>query len=132
MNLDHEPKSLNRKRHTHTIHTYPIEYYDFSQISGAGAIFLTSQFEPLRDGVRSLPNQPAILPLWANFNVNTSSLVYYRISKDAVTLQEVARMIYNVNIEFVLFQPTLAVIVTWFQVQLPANNSSKVRHVINC
>lgn len=88
------------------------------QISTAGVVVF-SRFQVLRD-ISPLPQviRPLIAPLWANLNFNESGLVYYRISEDAATLQQVALMIYSVNVELAFFQPTLAVVITWFEAQL--------------
>ncbi len=58
---------------------------------------------------------PVIAPIWIDLDFKSNGLLYYRVSQDPATLQQVASMIAQENPRLSGYQPTLAVIVTWFE-----------------
>ena len=75
------------------------------------------------EGFFDLPNAcpfpcadvPVIAPIWINLNFENNGLLYYRVSHDTATLNQVVDRIAQVNPGLHDYQPTLAVIVTWFE-----------------
>ncbi len=61
---------------------------------------------------------PFIAPLWANLDFFFSGTVYARYSTDQSTLEQVARLIMNVNSALNDYRPRLAVVITWFKGRL--------------
>lgn len=61
---------------------------------------------------------PIIAPLWADFNFTDSGAVYSRVTSDSDTLDQVVEMITNLNPSLSDYQPSLAVVVTWFEPRL--------------
>ena len=57
---------------------------------------------------------PLIAPVWIDLLFSDYGLLYYRVSQDPDTLERVKGMITEVNPMLSGYQPTLAVIVTWF------------------
>jgi hypothetical protein len=66
---------------------------------------------------------PLIAPLWSDFDFSTSGFIYYRQANDSETLNRVQRMITDVNPGLSAYQPTLAVVVTWFEARLRGSTS---------
>lgn len=58
---------------------------------------------------------PIIAPIWIDLDFASNGLLYYRSSQDPATLKQVADMIAQENPGLSDYQPTLAVIVTWFE-----------------
>ena len=56
-----------------------------------------------------------IAPLWADLQVYASGAVYSRVSYDPGTLNQVVRMLTDLNPALSDYQPSLAVIATWFE-----------------
>ncbi len=61
---------------------------------------------------------PAIAPYWADLDFRFRGRIYYRSTQDAGILEQVAEMIANVNPGLNDYQPTEALIVTWFEAML--------------
>lgn len=70
---------------------------------------------------------PVIAPLWADFDFTRTGLVYYRTVEDPPTLQLVASMISSVNPDLLSYQPTWAIVTTWFAAGLYDNSRVEVR-----
>ena len=60
-------------------------------------------------------NVPLIAPIWIDLNFEDFGLLYYRVSQNPSTLERVKAMLIDVNPALSSYQPTLAVIVTWFE-----------------
>lgn len=58
---------------------------------------------------------PVIAPRWTDWTFKETGSIYYRETRDQTTLDQVAEMIADVNPGLGDYQPTLAVIVTWFE-----------------
>ena len=58
---------------------------------------------------------PILAPLWADFDFRVSGAVYSRVTDDSDTLDQVVGMIAGLNPALSDYQPTLAVVVTWFE-----------------
>lgn len=65
-----------------------------------------------------------IAPFWVDFTFRTSGAVYSRATNDQATLDQVAGMIANLNPGFSDYQPTLAVVITWFEARPRSDNSN--------
>ncbi len=65
----------------------------------------------------SLPcsTAPVIAPLWADLDFRFRGRIYYRKTQDSGILEQVVDMIADMNPGLSGYQPTLAVIVTWFE-----------------
>ena len=72
---------------------------------------------------RSTMVVPLLAPLWEDLHFLKSGFVYYRQANDTETLARVRSMIADVNPGLSEFQPTLAVIVTWFEAKRVADSS---------
>ena len=70
----------------------------------------------------TLPRTTMALPLmavlWRDFDFSFSGSIYHRQANDTETLARVRSMIADVNPELSDYQPTLAVIVTWFEAKI--------------
>jgi hypothetical protein len=66
---------------------------------------------------------PLVAPLWRDFDFSASGSIYYRQANDSETLNRVRRMITDVNPGLNAYQPTLAVVVTWFEARLHGHTS---------
>ena len=62
----------------------------------------------------SIITQPVIAPVWADLDFRGMGRIYYRATQDPATLELVTSMITDVNPGLMGYEPTLAVIVTWF------------------
>ena len=75
----------------------------------------------MADSCRFLPcstDVPIIAPIWIDLDFRRFGLLYYRVSQDSATLERVRDMIVQQNpATLSAYQPTLAVIVTWFEAQ---------------
>ena len=58
---------------------------------------------------------PIIGPLWEEFDFRSTGIVFYRTSRENVSLEMVADIIAKENPELLNFRPTSCVVVTWFQ-----------------
>ena len=58
--------------------------------------------------------EPVIAPLWTDLNFNSRGLIYYRTSQDPDVLNQVVDMIAAMDPGLSDYQPTLAVVATWF------------------
>ena len=65
----------------------------------------------------ALPCAPEaiIAPIWTDLDFRGSGVMFYRTSQDPVILSEIAGSIADVNPILSSYQPTQAVIVTWFE-----------------
>ena len=72
---------------------------------------------------------PLIAPIWINLNFETDGLLYYRVSQKAATLNQVVDRIAQVNPGLCDYQPTLALIVTWFEAS-PVFSPVSIRYSI--
>ena len=63
----------------------------------------------------SCADVPLIAPLWIDLDFQEFGLLFYRVSQDPPTLERVKSMVIQTNPTLSNYQPTLAVIVTWFQ-----------------
>ncbi len=61
---------------------------------------------------------PIIAPIWVDLIFTRSGFIYYRTTQDSAVLNKVAEMIAGVNPGLSDYQPTLAIIVTWFEAPL--------------
>ena len=55
-----------------------------------------------------------IAPLWTDLDFRSRGLIYYRTSQDPDVLNQVVDMIAAMDPGLSDYQPTLAVVVTWF------------------
>ena len=58
---------------------------------------------------------PIIAPIWADLDFSDEGRIYYRSTQDPGLLDQVRQMIADVNPGMSDYEPTLAVIVTWFE-----------------
>ena len=63
---------------------------------------------------------PMIAPLWADLEVYSSGAVFSRVSSEPDTLNQVVKILTNLNPALSSYQPAQAVIVTWFEPSLYA------------
>ena len=75
---------------------------------------------------------PVIAPLWADLDLTSAGLLYYRTVEDPPTLQLVANMIGSVNSDLIAYQPTLAVVATWSAAKLYGDSDQEVRFSSYC
>ena len=73
---------------------------------------------------------PMIAALWANFMFDMTGAVYYRVSNDPDTLNQVVSMITDLNPKLTGYSPTMAVIVTWFRSQEESNERVSSAYII--
>ena len=59
-----------------------------------------------------------IAPLWVDVHFVASGAIYYRVSYEPDTLDQVVKIIADLNPALSDYQPALAVIVTWFDPRL--------------
>lgn len=78
---------------------------------------------------KSLPI-PLIAPLWAHTIPALSGSVYHRVSQDSRTLEQVALMITEKNQGLGDYSPSIAVIISWFEMRLheDPDDSRRVAH----
>lgn len=62
-------------------------------------------------------------PAWTDWTFLHTGSLYYRATEDRATLDQVVEMITDVNPGLGDYQPTLAVIVTWFEARHLNNKS---------
>ena len=65
-----------------------------------------------------------IAPLWADYDLRVTGAVYSRVTNDSDTLNQVVEMLADMNPALSDYQPTLAVVVTWFEPRLHGELSS--------
>ena len=65
-------------------------------------------------------------PLWTDLDFSSRGLIYYRISQDPDILSQVVGMIAAVDSGLSEYQPTQAVVVTWFDAT-PRNDRSVIK-----
>lgn len=58
---------------------------------------------------------PVIAPAWIDLEINEFNALYYRTTQDKATLNQVQQMVTNINPRLRDYQPTYAVIITWFE-----------------
>ena len=61
------------------------------------------------------PLLPFIAPLWTDIIFREGGALYYRVTKERSLLDSVAGRIVQQNVLFDGYQPTLALVATWFQ-----------------
>ena len=95
------------------------------QISTNGLLSFNRAFSEHEPCDLPCPPVPVIAPAWADWIIEDSGTIYYRVAQDQVTLDQVVGMITDMNPELsdYLYMPTLAVIVTWFEARLLDNRS---------
>jgi hypothetical protein len=64
---------------------------------------------------RTYPLVPVIAPLWTDIIFREGGALYYRITEESSLLNSVAGRIAQQNVAFEGYQPTLALVATWFQ-----------------
>ncbi len=74
----------------------------------------------------SAPLLPLIAPLWSDFNFRETGTLYYRVTNDSTILNRISQEIEILNSDFTSYQPTQAVIVTWFQATSNQNDVDEV------
>ncbi len=74
----------------------------------------------------SAPLLPLIAPLWSDFNFRETGTLYYRVTDDNKILNRISREIAILNSDFTSYQPTQAVIVTWFRATSNRNDIDEV------
>ncbi len=74
----------------------------------------------------SAPLLPLIAPLWSDFNFRETGTLYYRVTNDSNILNGIRRKISILNSDFTSYQPTQAVIVTWFKATSNQRDNIKV------
>lgn len=94
-----------------------------SQISTNGLLSFEGPFETFRVCTFPCTVEPVIAPQWTDLDFRTSGFIYYRISQEPYILDQVTDMITDVNPGLSDYQPTLVVIVTWFQAALRSDQS---------
>ena len=99
-----------------------------TQVSAVGLL----SFEGIvHNSISCGTSHPFIAPFWAYF-VWGRGHTYYRTVNDSASLEQVMKMITNVNPELSQYQPTLAIVVTWTEAQQPRRVSlvmlKTVRH----
>lgn len=72
---------------------------------------------------------PVIVPLWADFDMNSSGPINYRYTENATTLDRISNMMQGVNPNLGDYEPALAVIVTWNSMQLRGGDGTTVCYV---
>lgn len=75
--------------------------------------------EPFGDSFNQF-NHSLIAPLWTDFDPSFGA-VYYRITNDSSTsqLQAIVNRIREINVDFGVFSPEYAVIISWVELQVP-------------
>lgn len=66
---------------------------------------------------------PLLAVLWTDFDFSASGSVYHRQADDPETLSQVRTMITDVNPGLSDYQPTLAVLITWFEAKIRGDGS---------
>lgn len=66
---------------------------------------------------------PVITPAWTDWTIEDTGSLFYRVTQEQATLDLVKEMITDVNPGLSDYQPTLAVIVTWFEARLLSDKS---------
>ena len=59
-----------------------------------------------------------IAPLWADYDLRVTGAVYFRATSNQDTLNQVVEMLADMNPALSDYQPTLALVVTWFEPRL--------------
>lgn len=72
-----------------------------------------------------------IAPLWADLTFDISGTVYSRATNDPATLVQVVAVITALNPGLSDYQPTLAVIVTWFESRLHMDKTAITVSIIS-
>ena len=75
-------------------------------------------------------HEPIIAPHWFDLTFVESGFLYHRVSTDPTDLSLAANLISSRNADYLLYQPTHVVIVTWKDVQNNEDRSQKVSHSI--
>ena len=68
--------------------------------------------------INELYSPPIIAPNWRNQAMNIFFTVDYRVARDEATLSLVSAMITGFNAELTSFQPKIAIIATFFAVEV--------------
>lgn len=67
---------------------------------------------------------PMIAPLWADLTFVLSGSVYSKATDDPATLEQVVHIITDLNPGLSDYQPTLVVVVTWFEARLHMDSTA--------
>ena len=67
---------------------------------------------------------PVIAPLWADYDFRVTGAVYSRVTNDSDTLNQVVEILADMNSALSDYQPSLAVVATWFEPRLHDETSS--------
>ena len=100
----------------------------FSKVSTDGFLSFRDEFSGNKrtpfpiDGAES--DVPMIAALWAGFSFTTEGVVYSRVTDDPTMLTEVSEMITEANPDLSGYEPSTAVIVTWFLAQPGKDDSN--------
>ena len=101
-------------------HNYVVVY---CQVSTNGLLSFDGAFSDYMPCDLPCTPVPVIAPAWTDWTFEDSGTIYYGVAQDQVTLNQVVGMITDVNPELSDYQPTLAVIVTWFEARFYRNQS---------
>ena len=66
---------------------------------------------------------PVVAALWADFSFTTEGVVYSRVTDDPTVLTKVSEMIAEANPALSSYEPSMAVIVTWFMAEHQRDDS---------
>lgn len=94
-------------------HNFFVQYS--IQVSTNGLLSFTSSFMGELMVAFPFSGSALIAPLWTNFTFATSGTIYYRVTEDTATLALVADMITDMNPDLADYEPSLAIVVTWFE-----------------
>ena len=61
-------------------------------------------------------------PLWTTFVSQNEGILFRRITYDAVNLGWAKEMLVKYNLDLEMFEPSVAVIVTWLDYNLPTSS----------
>ena len=74
----------------------------------------------------SLFRDPIIAPLWTHLMLTQGGSVFYRVTNNQTDLNMIASLIANATFQEDVYNPQLAIIVTWEEVSLFQSPSLKV------
>ena len=71
-----------------------------------------------------------IAPLWTDIDINLSGEVYSRVSSEPDTLNQVVKILADLNPALSSYQPAQAVIATWFEPGLYHDGREKPKVIV--
>ena len=89
--------------------------FDFTQVSDNGYVTFSGLYNDNLACPLPCADVPIIAPLWIDLDFQSFGVLYYRESQDPEILERVKTTVTQTNPTLSSYQPTLAVIVTWFQ-----------------